>query len=301
MALQIVEGFDLKESIQFAITFEISESFDLKESIGLISPLALQIIEGFDLKESISLISPLTLQIIEGFDLKESIGSISPLTLQIVEGFDLKESIGLISPLTLQIVEGFDLFESIALETSAIPSVFAVTTFTLNIGSSKSSLIWNRSYEPWPIQRDRIRLSLTDQNDSLKLTLSNIKWHRSLGKLRESDYHGKIVKIWQGFLDINKEEINLNPLFEGEINRIAFNEKAIEIDLKTNAKYLSKSGLQRSFSIFCPFKFKDRQCGYIGSDSVCDKSYADCNSKGNTRNFGGFNTLLKIQGTRNII
>lgn len=160
---------------------------------------------------------------------------------------------------------------------------------------------FTRTYIPWPLGRDSVSISLTEHQDSLRITLSNIKWDRHLGKLRTEDLHGKVVRIWQGFLDIAQTEANLGALFEGEIDRVSFNESAIVIDLKGNIKYLDREGLSRTFSIYCPFKFKERQCGYTGPDETCDKSFADCTSKGNTRSFGGFNTLLRIQGTRTII
>lgn len=201
----------------------------------------------------------------------------------------------------LSISEGFSLIEEISTETSGAPTIQGVSIFTFEIGFANPQISWSRSYEAWPVQRDAIRISSTEQIDSLQLTLANISWLQSLKMLRSDDVHGKIVRIWQGFLDIDKEEANLSPLFEGEIDRVNYDERIITIALKGNIKYLEKDGLRRTFSIFCPFQFKGRQCGYVGPDSTCDKSYTDCNSRGNSKNFGGFDTLLKIQGTREII
>lgn len=186
-------------------------------------------------------------------------------------------------------------------EVIGAPTTYTATEIGLETGYAKPGTSWTRTFEPWPLDRDNIRISLTERIDTLKLTFSNIGWHRFLGYLRDEDHHGKKIKIWHGFLDIAQEEANLGELFEGEIDRVNYNEKVIMVNLKGNAKYLERDGLSRSYSVYCPFKFKSRQCGYVGPDTTCDKSFSDCDGRGNGHKFGGFRTLLEVQGTREII
>lgn len=44
----------------------------------------------------------------------------------------------------------------------------------------------------------------------------------------------------------------------------------------------------RTFSQFCPWKFKGEDCGYAGAATECNKSWARCSELGNTNRFGGF-------------
>ena len=39
---------------------------------------------------------------------------------------------------------------------------------------------------------------------------------------------------------------------------------------------------------FCRFKFKGQRCGYTGSDTSCNHTLEDCETKGNKDRFGGF-------------
>jgi phage-related protein len=38
---------------------------------------------------------------------------------------------------------------------------------------------------------------------------------------------------------------------------------------------------------FCPYRFKDIECGYNGELTTCNKTLADCRTKGNSQRFGG--------------
>lgn len=237
----------------------------------------------------------------EGFSFTESLEKSGPFSISFSENFTLVESIQKIGPASVAYSESFELGEIYVDNFEAAPTIYVATVIDLETGYASPGISWTRKFEPWPLDRDAIRISLTDRIDTLKLTFSNIGWHRFLGYLRDEDHHGKRVKIWQGFLDIAQEEANLAELFEGEIDRVNYNEQVIMVSLKGNASYLERDGLSRTYSVYCPFKFKSRQCGYVGPDTICDKSFADCNGRGNGGRFGGFRTLLVVQGTREII
>ncbi len=38
---------------------------------------------------------------------------------------------------------------------------------------------------------------------------------------------------------------------------------------------------------FCPYRFKDIECGYIGEETVCNKTLSNCRERNNSRRFGG--------------
>lgn len=43
----------------------------------------------------------------------------------------------------------------------------------------------------------------------------------------------------------------------------------------------------REFQLECPWDFKSEQCGYVGAEATCDKSWARCSALANTDGFGG--------------
>jgi len=57
----------------------------------------------------------------------------------------------------------------------------------------------------------------------------------------------------------------------------------------------------------CRYRFKDARCGYAGSDTTCDRSWTDCDSKSNSARFGGFRhippagTLIRLGATTGMV
>jgi len=43
---------------------------------------------------------------------------------------------------------------------------------------------------------------------------------------------------------------------------------------------------------YCPWTFKDSNCLYSGSDTVCEKTFNDCKKKDNLNNYGGFPAMI---------
>jgi hypothetical protein len=231
-------------------------------------------------------------------------------TRYISEGLSLSENI------TGNIYcEGLSIGESFSTEILFIPDTYQaepagkpvlgvpaeVSRRSLRIGIARPGISWTRRFEPWPLGRDAIRRTISEQSSTISLSVSNIEWRRFLEYLRSGRNQGIPVRIWVGFADVGKKEANLALLYDGEINSTNFDEGAILIELEENIEVSLKEGLSRIYSAFCPFQFKSRQCGYVGPETTCDKSYSDCSARGNSRRFGGFKTLLEVQGRREII
>jgi lambda family phage minor tail protein L len=56
----------------------------------------------------------------------------------------------------------------------------------------------------------------------------------------------------------------------------------------------SPSPLRQRFPLYrfiaehCRWQFEGAECGYVGAESSCDRTYADCVTRENTEHFGGF-------------
>lgn len=48
---------------------------------------------------------------------------------------------------------------------------------------------------------------------------------------------------------------------------------------------------RRAYANKCFWEFKGTECKYSGLHNTCQKTYADCKSKGNVANFGGFRAI----------
>lgn len=83
-------------------------------------------------------------------------------------------------------------------------------------------------------------------------------------------------------------------LFNGLLGEWTINEKEINITCTS----LLDQWAQRTLSFHppsCRWKvFKGTECGYVGAETECDRSYVRCDELSNTDNFGGFRWLPSI-------
>jgi len=87
-------------------------------------------------------------------------------------------------------------------------------------------------------------------------------------------------------------------VFEGEIGPWGLAEDKVDITVTNQFAQWAQSTLSRH-SASCRWKvFKGDECGYSGSETWCDRTYARCESLGNQANFGGFRWLPSIMDTQ---
>ena len=85
-------------------------------------------------------------------------------------------------------------------------------------------------------------------------------------------------------------------LFEGEIDSWILDEERLQMTVTSIFNRWSQRTLSRH-SASCRWKkFKGTECGYSGSATWCDRTYARCQALGNAANFGGFRWLPSIIG-----
>jgi len=83
-------------------------------------------------------------------------------------------------------------------------------------------------------------------------------------------------------------------LFEGDLDTWDLDEKKVRLILASEATRWPKTTLVKQASS-CRWKvFKGTECGYSGSETWCDRSYARCEQLSNTDNFGGERWLPSI-------
>jgi len=111
-----------------------------------------------------------------------------------------------------------------------------------------------------------------------------------------NDVQGEAIQISVVFLDSTNQIINAPvTLFVGELDEWNLSEGVLEINITNQFSQWNKITFSQ-YQSSCRWKvFKGTECGYSGGDTTCNRSYADCSSKSNTANFGGFRWLPSIE------
>jgi hypothetical protein len=78
-------------------------------------------------------------------------------------------------------------------------------------------------------------------------------------------------------------------LFNGIMRRVGrIDENTVELEAEELLAAIDQDVSGRLFTPSCNWIFKGNRCGYSGAGLTCDRSWAKCNSYGNTHRFGGF-------------
>lgn len=88
--------------------------------------------------------------------------------------------------------------------------------------------------------------------------------------------------------DLDYENLSLDFL----ITNSTLNNDSFSLKCKHNTA-ITEPFPTRRYSLECPWVFKGAECKYNGTDENCNRTWADCVSKNNTKNFGGFVGLVR--------
>ena len=162
----------------------------------------------------------------------------------------------------------------------------------LNLAEYDTDIVFNGiTYTRFPITIDMISENNKSMIDTVNLTISNVS--RVIQSYLESyDLRGKKVSIktvWANQLaDANAyiEDVLYIDSYTADQNNVSFilTTKFDVLDVELQLRRYSRN--------YCNWKFKGTECGYAGSDTVCNKTKQDCkNNKNNYARFGGFPSI----------
>ena len=135
-------------------------------------------------------------------------------------------------------------------------------------------------YEPIEIKYSNISRELSSKVEKIELKITYVDLDFS--SAQTGDYDGCEVRIYLHFPDIvDSKEL----YFKGYIEGFTISDKYIKVELVPITDYMSFKVPKRRYETKCPWKFKDGNCGYVGSDGPCDKTLDTCL---NLSRFGGF-------------
>jgi hypothetical protein len=154
-------------------------------------------------------------------------------------------------------------------------------------------------YLPRPYKIGNVSYSLAKIVDSAQLALDNMD-DQLTPYFDGGDPQGSPATLYFVCLDEDYQLIGTYPddhvvLFSGTIDDWRSPEGSIEVTLASDmVQWHQKTLAMQSSS--CRWRvFKGAECGYTGSETRCDRSYARCEAYGNTANFGGERWLPSIE------
>lgn len=171
-----------------------------------------------------------------------------------------------------------------------IPSV----TETIRIVSNNEDIEWNGfTWIKFPFELDEISQSANAETSQFQIKVGNVK--NIIGQyIRQYDTYVKT----NGFEPItvtlyivnSKDLINSNPVFSTNLILTTSNLNHLEVSFTVSARDLfrARTPQTRMFPNSCRFKFKSQLCGYIGSQTECNKTLSRCRQLLNSNRFGGF-------------
>jgi len=152
-------------------------------------------------------------------------------------------------------------------------------------------------YIPVPFKINQFEYSIGTSVDNLTITFDNVSLI-PISLFLNKEQRGKDVVLYFGALDNNGKLIGAYEIFRGFINRINIKEEKdtsiAEIEITHELATWNRQTL-RMQTYRCPWRFKDKNCRYTGTETWCDKTYARCQQLNNTQNFGGFPHLADIE------
>lgn len=141
-----------------------------------------------------------------------------------------------------------------------------------------------------PFTIGNINYSAKASVDKLKIDIQNVDLTMSAVLLNE-DTLNKWGTVWVAFLDDNNEVMD-EPLqvFHGLVSTWEINEEKGSLTLTNEFVFWNKKTL-RKHQASCRWQFKGLECGYSGTATSCDQSFARCTALANSDNYGGFRWL----------
>lgn len=141
-------------------------------------------------------------------------------------------------------------------------------------------------YEPRAIKVPRIKQSLTQMSSDCSIQVDNVDLVLSTPFLT-NDIKLQETKLYLTVLDSDYHIIETVLIFDGIIDSYKMDDNLIKIKILGEVSIWKLQSIPE-VCMSCPWRlFKGTECGYIGSETSCDRTYANCLSLSNADNFGG--------------
>jgi parallel beta-helix repeat protein len=151
---------------------------------------------------------------------------------------------------------------------------------------STEDITWGgHHYLPYVTSRSSIRRFEGAEFDRVTVTLSNVD--TAIAQiLTTEEVEGRRLVI--RLVDRTVSDDSL-VLLDGAMERASkIDEMSAAITATQIIGSIEHEAPSRKFTAYCPWKFKSDECGYVGAETSCNKSWARCGQLGRTNHYGGF-------------
>jgi phage-related protein len=147
-----------------------------------------------------------------------------------------------------------------------------------------------RSYIPYPFEREGIKVELSNISKTTKITLPETQTDLIRTMLASgTDFRGSRCVLRRMFPDHVEEGSDI-ILLDGYIQDWSYSpdKKGILFTISKTLIDVGSSFPKRLMNMGCSHVFKGDRCQYFGADGICTKTKTDCTAKGAVARFGGF-------------
>lgn len=155
-------------------------------------------------------------------------------------------------------------------------------------------VVGGKRYSPRGFRLEPVRYSMSNIVDSMRAATDNLDDVLTAAFVDGTPQKSGVV-LSLVVMDANYAAIAAPIiLFEGLIDEWSLTESEITMTVANLLTAWNQRTLGKH-SASCRWKkFKGQECGYIGTDAWCDRSFTRCEALGNQANFGGFRWLPSI-------
>jgi lambda family phage minor tail protein L len=143
------------------------------------------------------------------------------------------------------------------------------------------------TYRAFPIGHETISENTNGEIDGVRVKISNVS-RLIQYYLETNDFRGKAVSIttvWGNRLSDAEscivDEYTIESYTATELDVVFFLTSKLDVlDVSLPGRMYSRN--------YCGWKFKSSECGYVGSETSCNKTFQRCKELLNQQRFGGF-------------
>jgi hypothetical protein len=175
-----------------------------------------------------------------------------------------------------------------------------ITTIRLSDGqpiyryfATKETDYAGEHYLPWLVMDQPIHLYRSLQVDAGAIKLQNTDGQLEAMIVVER-WEGAAVRILDYFTGLGEGLTDAVELIRGVLSNRQAGYTMMAWDIVPDWDPGTLEGPPRNYSRTCTWRFKSNQCGYVGAETTCAKTYAACTAHAQTHRFNGF---LQVNAT----
>lgn len=162
-------------------------------------------------------------------------------------------------------------------------------------GNNTDDIVFNGyTYIAAAVSRTEVETDTGTKLEEVNVTVQNVTREFSAYVANGGKINGYNCRIMTVFRDALDDPLNYAVAFEGEIDGATIDNKSFNFKVRAYQGSYAIKVPRRKCEPSCGYDFKSEWCGYVGSETTCDRSLARCKELNNELNFGGFPGVPRV-------